>query len=90
MVRNVPAYPRVQVLQEAWYAGNRFKTKGSQDAVHSKTDDSNVRYEYMNSDGRTVTIYGTIVRIFEHTMYPDGTVRTTVACPSYSYGNLCN
>ena len=76
-----------QVFNEAIYAGNKFKTKGSQDVTKSKTDDSNIRYEYMDPQGVPISIYGTIMRLFEHTMYPDGTFRSVGVRPIVLYSD---
>ena len=50
------------------YAGNIFKTQSFQDNKSTKTDDSHVRYEYINSENENETTYGTIIRIFKHTL----------------------
>ena len=44
------------MFDQVIYAGNTFKTKKFQDNKHTKTDDSNVRYDYMDEEGNTIKV----------------------------------
>ncbi len=68
----------------AEYAGNNFCTERYRVRSRTKVDDTHIRLDYKVQDGRRTyvrTIYGTIVKIFEHEHTAgDGTKKLVLKC----------
>jgi hypothetical protein len=71
-----------QEFKKATYAGNTFATQ--QYAAKRMRNDSNITIDYNERVGRNNSklagAFGTITRIFEHSMYPGGPTRLVLDC----------
>jgi hypothetical protein len=73
--------PNIMDHPRAKFGGNMFRTKKGQ-APGFKKDDSNFRVDYISRsvDGRPrqLRLFGSITRLFVHTLYPGGPERVVV------------
>jgi hypothetical protein len=73
--------PNIMEYRRAKYGGNSFRTKAGQ-APGYKKDDSNFRMDYGTVDvagqTRQKRLYGSIQRLFVHSLYPGGEEKIVV------------
>ena len=71
------------------YAGFVFETGGYQEKKHKEQDDSKFRYDVLDDEGAVQNYYATILRIFEHTMYPGGPTKLVFEGKWYKVVEKC-
>ena len=73
----------------ATYAGFVFETEANQLKQKKKHDDSKFRYDVLDENGDLEKHYATILRIFEHTMYPGGPTKLVFEGKWYKVVEQC-